>query len=103
MPTRQSIRNQIFRDKTKKWLIEYRKTLSCARCKEDHPACLSFHHTDPKTKKYTVADMPNRGCSVALIKKEIEKCLVLCHNCHAKLHYEQEERPWTQRENVGLI
>src|SRR5690606_23905948 len=92
-------RNQRYRDSIKHWLMEYRSTLSCEECGENHPACLSFHHVDPSQKKYKIAEMPNRGCSIKLIKEEIAKCIVLCHNCHAKHHFEEEERPFIARRS----
>lgn len=35
--------------------------------------------------------MVYNGFSIKTIQKEIDKCDVLCHNCHAKLHYELKE------------
>lgn len=101
MALSQTRRNERFRDKVKIWMIEYRKTLSCERCGESHEACIAFHHRDPSEKKYAIAAMPNRGCSIEKIKEEIAKCEVLCHNCHAKLHYEEGFRPCVIRSQIG--
>ena len=35
------------------WLKEYKDTLRCETCGENHPACLDFHHVDPGEKKFT--------------------------------------------------
>jgi hypothetical protein len=59
----------------------------CLKCGESHISCLVFHHRDRREKEYTISDMDNM--SLETIKKEIEKCDMLCHNCHAKLHYEE--------------
>ena len=58
----------------------------CSECGEDHPATLDFHHTDPNTKEHHPADL--RG-SKARFLAEIEKCVVLCSNCHRKLHWRE--------------
>jgi hypothetical protein len=93
----QTERNQRYRDGIKLWFMEYRRGLSCQECGEDHEACIAFHHVDPNEKKYAVADMANRGCSIKTIKRELDKCVVLCHNCHAKLHFHEKERPCVTR------
>jgi len=69
------------------WIKKYKKELSCQRCFENHPACLVFHHKDPKSKKGTINRLVRDGYSKEKILKEIEKCEVLCFNCHAKEHF----------------
>lgn len=66
-------------------LQEYKSTLSCQDCGESDPVCLDFHHLDSKTKEYDVSRM-TWGTPFEKIKKEIEKCIVLCANCHRKRH-----------------
>lgn len=46
---------------------------------------LSFHHLDPKKKEF---DLSSRGLtrSWERIQKEIEKCILLCANCHMEVH-----------------
>lgn len=67
------------------WYQEYKKTQKCARCPENHPATLEFHHCNGD-KEYNVSDMI-KGFSIERIKTEIAKCIVLCRNCHAKEHH----------------
>lgn len=66
---------------------EIKHGLKCSKCGEDHPACLVFHHVNPTQKEYTIAYMINRSYSMNKIQKEKTKCIVLCANCHHKLHY----------------
>lgn len=76
---------------------EYKKTLFCSKCPENHPGCLDFHHTDPSNKEATISSLiSNRKMSLDKIKEEIAKCIVLCANCHRKLHYEEQ-----QNNNIG--
>ena len=71
-----------------KWFWKYRKKQRCAKCGENHPACLDFHHEEKKEKEVTV--MVHEGYSIKRIMVEIKKCDVLCSNCHRKLHSKDE-------------
>lgn len=57
----------------------------CIKCGENDPACLDFHHRNPKQKDQPIARM--RHYSEERLKTEIAKCDVLCSNCHRKLHF----------------
>jgi protein-arginine kinase activator protein McsA len=83
----QITRNKENKQKKKKWFVEYKKTLKCNRCPEDHPAALDFHHRDATQKEGEVCRLLMHNRSLENIKAEIEKCEVLCANCHRKLHY----------------
>lgn len=65
----------------------YKSTLSCVQCGESHPSCLDFHHRDPTQKDFMLSDIRSR--SLKSIQKEINKCDVLCANCHRKLHWNE--------------
>ena len=78
---------------TKRSLEAYKKmksTLRCEKCGENHPATLDFHHLDPSKKDIEV---PKLFKSSKKLKAELEKCIVLCSNCHRKLHYEEKMVP----------
>ena len=62
-------------------------TLECARCRENHPATLQFHHCDPQKKDFNLSEAVREGYSIERIRKEVAKCTVLCANCHAKECY----------------
>ena len=72
------------------WFVELKRKLVCARCGEAHPGCLQFHHPDPKEKEISVSDAVRRGWSRERIITELQKCEVLCANCHAKHHAREE-------------
>lgn len=58
----------------------------CQRCGFDkHSAALEFHHTDPKEKDFTLGNVGNK--TWALLKKELDKCILLCSNCHKIEHH----------------
>ena len=63
----------------------------CARCGwDEHPCALDFHHLDPTKKIKEVASMVS-GSSIQRIQEEIDKCLLVCANCHRILHHEQKQ------------
>lgn len=69
-------------------IIAMKKTLSCGKCGENHPACLDFHHRDPKTKLFTISHATRHHIySWETILVEIDKCDVICSNCHRKEHW----------------
>ncbi len=49
-----------------------------------HPACFDLHHEDPATKSYTWGKL--RLLKWKTIKAELEKCTLLCSNCHRLRH-----------------
>ena len=46
---------------------------------------LDFHHVDEKTKQF---DLSSRGLtrSWSRIEAELEKCVLVCANCHREIH-----------------
>lgn len=86
------------RQKGARWLQEYKSTLQCTRCGEDHPATLDFHHKDATKKEGNIPHLV-RGWGRERILKEIAKCIVVCSNCHRKIHY----APVVQRKSTGLL
>jgi hypothetical protein len=72
----------------REWFQEYKTTLKCSKCGESHVACLDFHHVDPKSKDIEICLCIARGWTKERIMNEIAKCIVLCSNCHRKLHWE---------------
>ncbi len=73
-----------WKEETRSWLKEYKSTLECSVCKENHPACLEFHHKNPDEKSCNVSNLISYGKQRIL--EEIKKCVVLCSNCHKKHH-----------------
>lgn len=69
------------------WFNKYRETLSCSACGENHPATLDFHHKDKSSKDFAINILVHNGYSLSRIKKEMEKCQVVCANCHRKIHH----------------
>ena len=52
------------------------------KCGDKRHYIIDFHHLDPSQKEVSVSD-----ASMAKIKSESKKCILLCRNCHAEFHY----------------
>ena len=74
------------RKELREWFVEYKSKLVCLKCNESDWTCLDFHHVDSKTKSMTISLMVGRQHSKENIMAEIAKCVVLCANCHRKVH-----------------
>ena len=75
--------------RVRKWMDEYKRSHPCEECGESHIATLTFHHKDPTQKEFNLSISYVRKVGSEKLLKEIEKCRVLCFNCHAKLHYNE--------------
>lgn len=60
----------------------------CSRCHETFPHYVyDFHHLDPKIKDRAAV----RSKDWKILLKELNKCVLLCSNCHRITHAEMEE------------
>lgn len=60
--------------------------MGCYFCKENNPVCLDFHHKNKNSKTLGISSMIGRHRVWATIENEISKCIVVCANCHRKIH-----------------
>lgn len=69
----------------KQWALTY-KGKKCARCGYNNCIeALDFHHIDPTQKDFNLSDR-NLILDWEVIKLELDKCILLCANCHRELH-----------------
>lgn len=82
---------------------EYKLSMGCAVCGYKKSAvALEFHHTDPSTKLFPVANVGGRSFDSILM--EIEKCVVLCSNCHSEVEEKlREERDRFLEKKSGQL
>jgi len=74
------------RKKLKKELVAY-KGGKCEKCGYDECiAALEFHHINPDKKEFGIG-AAGVTRSLDALKKEADKCVLLCCNCHRKLHW----------------
>lgn len=83
------IRRNAIRVALRSWFCGYKKSLKCERCGYDkHPAALQFHHIDPKNKSFEISKAVIQGrVKLKRLFEEIEKCEVVCANCHMIEHH----------------
>lgn len=53
-------------------------------------AALDFHHKDPTQKDVLISRFKFYTFDDR-VKKELDKCIVLCANCHRELHYSRKD------------
>ena len=71
--------------KFKKRCLEY-KGGKCTECGYDRSiAALDFHHSDPDAKEFGISQL--RFHVFEAVKQELDKCVILCSNCHRELHF----------------
>lgn len=73
------------RREIKKEAIKYLggKCIDCGTI--DVPSIYDFHHLEPGKKDFSIGKQAKAFSS---IKKELDKCVLLCSNCHRKRHIE---------------
>lgn len=81
--------NKKFREIAKEKMKESRAMFDskCSICGFNKiQSALEFHHLDPKTKKYTISRLIKSGNKDKELKEELNKCILVCANCHAGIH-----------------
>jgi hypothetical protein len=70
------------RDRNKEYVREIKEKTPCSDCRKIyHYSQMDFDHIDGK-KKHNIARYANSAVSIKTIKDEINKCQVVCANCH---------------------
>ena len=76
-------RKKLLRDQKLRRIISIVKRINgCCFCNEKEPCCLDFHHL--RDKEFNIS--PRVSWNWEKTKEEIRKCVVICANCHRKLH-----------------
>ena len=73
------------RKKIRQMAVEY-KGGSCQRC--GYNRCidaLEFHHSNSSGKDFSISEKGYTR-SWTVVKRELDKCLLLCANCHREVH-----------------
>lgn len=69
----------------KEWALEYKGNKCCVCGYNKCVDALDFHHLDPSQKEFQLSDR-NLSNDWRLVRPELDKCVLLCSNCHRELH-----------------
>ena len=78
----------------RQFINEYKSNYSCKKCGDTRSYVLDFHHIDPSNKTFDLGDATKY--SITKLKIELEKCIILCRNCHSEFHYLEK------KENITI-
>ena len=70
-------------------LVKY-KGGKCEICGYDK--CIDafdFHHINPEEKDFSISSSHNNN--IEKLKKEVDKCIMVCANCHREIHFKLNE------------
>ena len=82
-------------------LVEQARQCGCKKCGETRSYVLDFHHRNPNEKSNVLAHMI-KSSSEANVIAELEKCDVLCANCHREFHYLEKEHGISYDEYLNM-
>lgn len=90
----QSYCRKCFNDNRYTLLKQHKRTLvaefggCCSKCGYNkNYSALEFHHLESKEKDFQLASA--RTTNLIKLRKEAEKCILVCSNCHKEIHYPQ--------------
>lgn len=71
----------------------------CEKCGYNkNIAALEFHHLDPSTKSFQLDARHLSNTTKEKILEELNKCILICSNCHRELH-----NPQLENENIDNL
>jgi hypothetical protein len=77
------------RRKIKERAVKYKGGV-CQECGYDKCiAALDFHHKNPSKKDFRIST--GRSFGWEKTKEELDKCVLLCSNCHREIHHEERQ------------
>lgn len=75
---------------------------SCVFCNESFVPCLDFHHVNPSEKEGTPGIMRRDAWKKDKVLAEIAKCVLVCSNCHRKIHHGSTEPCYAELQSLLL-
>jgi len=84
------------RQENKAKAVQYKGSI-CARCGQTFPdCCYDFHHIDVKANNEVPSSVLHR--SWKSITTELDKCIMVCANCHRIIHNEDGYKAHEKRK-----
>lgn len=73
----------------------------CSFCNYNKcPAAMVFHHLNADEKDFQIGNSPTQSWDKII--KELDKCILLCTNCHHELHYNKHNENRIDRLNNSI-
>ena len=92
---RKKNRTTLRRSKKAEFVQKFNST--CSKCKLTFPDYVfEFHHLDPETKEKTPSQL--FMLSDEKIEAELQKCIMVCSNCHKIIHHEDNYKAHEKRK-----
>lgn len=87
-PNPNSYENQKLRGLKRKYEIFMERGEKCERCGyHKNLGALEFHHLEPSQKDFQIDLRHFANTNLNTLKEELDKCILVCANCHRELHY----------------
>ena len=83
---------KVAQERNRLYVENIKSNSACVVCGENHYATIVFHHRNPANKKFGISLGKYGTRALKTIQAEIDKCDVMCANCHRILH-------WKERSN----
>lgn len=78
-------------------IINEYKSKPCTDCAKSYPPyVMDLDHIDPSNKFLKISSMRRKRMSFDLIKEEMDKCEVVCSNCHRERTNKQNPARYTK-------
>ena len=88
-----SVYRKKIRDRNREYVRNIKESTPCADCGiKYHYSQMDFDHID--IKKVNIARLANSEASIKTIKAEINKCEIVCSNCHRLRTWQREKDKW---------
>lgn len=76
----------------RKYIQDYKMSKGCTDCSyKEHPRALEFDHRPDEEKLFTIGSTSGNNYGLKKFKQEMNKCDVVCANCHAIRTASREE------------
>jgi hypothetical protein len=82
---RSKYRRDVKRDKLYQIVLK-EKIKGCSICGEKDVCCIDMHHVDSEEKDAAINDLIRLRVEPHVLILELNKCIPVCRNCHAKIH-----------------
>jgi hypothetical protein len=82
-------KNRVRKYNARTYLKRLKRERPCVECGEADFRCLDFHHSNGHEKLANLSHLATDGATIDRLNRELQKCVVLCKNCHAKEHFKR--------------